>query len=170
MQATPYGRLSADNVIPLDVSVTLARPTLLVEPSVAALVNGHTVTSAILPMADKDSKAGQSGYTIFAEHFEAAFVSANAWKMRVGSGLAQPEDSVSGRSQVLWAVRFHDATQSPAGTGITYHVEPNPGFYAPKPLARTLTSGTVTIKTKFVPEGAATRQTGTSHLGGDQTV
>jgi LysM repeat protein len=166
-QAIPYATLSSDNVIPLEVSLTLARPTLLVEPTVAGLVNGHTVTSAILPMADKDSKAGQSGYTTFAEHFEAAFVSANGWKMRVGSGLAEPDDSVNGRSQVLWAVRFQDSAPGVTGAGITYHVQTNPGFYAPKPLARTLTSGTVTIKTKFVAEGAPGA---TSHLGGDQTV
>ncbi len=126
-----------DNVIALDVALTFERQVLLTDPSVAALEDGLSVTSAILPQADRE---GAVAYTVYATAFERAFQT-SAWYMKIGEGLRQTASGEDQRSQQLWTVRFGNAK----GTGIFFEIGAEPSYYAPRPVAHSLESKTVTI-------------------------
>lgn len=126
-----------DNIIALDVALTFERQALLTDPSVAALEDGLSVTSTILPQADSE---GAVAYTAYATAFERAFQT-SAWYMKIGEGLRQTASGDDQRSQQLWSVRFGNAK----GTGIFFEIGAEPSYYAPRPVARSLESKTVTI-------------------------
>jgi LysM repeat protein len=139
--------LAAGDIIPLSLTLTFSRDPELVEPSVAALEGGLSVDSAVLPQADTVSR-GSSAYTGFAAAFEAIFQKSGGWFTRVGAGTADPGETSDGRSQTLWAVRFAIAAGQ---AGIRYSLDQTPGYFAPKPIARTLTTATVDIVPTYEP-------------------
>jgi len=145
-------KITTGNIIEMDVALTLARNPLLVEPSVAALQDGLRVSGAILPHADSDANVA---YTAFSLVFEQIFQTAD-WYLKVGEGLSRNGDDAAGGAQQLWAVRFGKA----AGTGIYFKLGAQPSYYAPKPVAKALRSGAVTI-TSY-----GTGETQTLHLDG----
>jgi LysM repeat protein len=153
-QSISFDSLPTDNIIPLSLGLELSRPPLLVTPMVAALVDGTSVTSPILPLPDAQTISKQSGYATFAADFEATFKKTGTWFMRVGAGLAKPDDTVNGRAQTLWAVRLQDPASKSPSSGIAYTIAPTPTYYAPKPLARSLTSTAVKVDTKFESDGS----------------
>lgn len=143
--------MADENIIPLSVILTLSRSPLLVAPSVAGLSNGLSVSSSILPIPDpveNNAEEAPSGYTLFAATFEAIFKIEGEWTTRVGAGAASPGDTPDGRTQTLWAVRFAQTKQS---AGIFYDLKAAPGYFAPKPISRSLTSAIVEIYPEFDP-------------------
>jgi hypothetical protein len=130
-------RIRAGNIIEMDVALMLARNPLLVEPSVAALQDGLGVSAAILPHADTDANVR---YTAFSKAFEQIFDTAD-WYLKVGEGLSRDGEDAAGGAQQLWAVRFGKTV----GKGIHFTLGTNPSYYAPKPVAKALQSGQVTI-------------------------
>jgi hypothetical protein len=130
-------RIRAGNIIELDVALTLKRNPLLVEPSVAALQDGLSMSAAILPHADTDANVR---FTVFSKAFEQIFDTA-AWNLKVGEGLSRDGEDAAGGAQQLWAVRFGKT----AGQGIYFKLGTNPSYYAPKPVTKALQSGPVTI-------------------------
>ncbi|MCA1774212.1 MAG: hypothetical protein LC676_00950 [Loktanella sp.] len=145
-----FAEVSGDNVIPLSLSIAFERPALLVEPVVAGLVNGHAVRSPILPKPDDGAAAGTSSYEDFAFALEDAFKDATGWSIRTGSGVAAPDETVNGRLQTFFALRMRDAGQS-AGEGIHYTIGDQPGFFAPKPLSKSLVTGTYSVLSVYDP-------------------
>jgi hypothetical protein len=130
-------KIAAGNIIELDVALTLARNPLLVEPAVAALQDGLSVSGAVLPHADSDANVA---YTAFATTFEQIFQTAD-WYLKVGEGLSSAGEDAAAGTQQLWAVRFGKA----AGKGVYFKLGAQPSYYAPKPVAKALQSGAVTI-------------------------
>ncbi|MBV9774528.1 MAG: LysM peptidoglycan-binding domain-containing protein, partial [Gemmatimonadetes bacterium] len=151
------GGVAAGNLIELDVTLVFERDARLTDPAVAALEQGLAVASAILPRADADHDVA---YTEFATSFEAVFQTA-AWRMKVGEGLRRENDDDTQQSQQLWAVRFGAA----AGDGIYFQIDAAPGYYAPKPISRSLESQTVAVKD--YPSGETVKQ---SFTGVDQNL
>ncbi len=139
------------NILPLSVMLTLSRNPLLVAPSVAGLSGGLAVSSSILPTPDplsSDSQTNPSGYAQFAATFESIFKQDGDWSTRVGMGTADPGATPDGRSQTLWAVRFADKT---GASGIAFTLGKTPGYFAPKPISRSITSAKVQIYPDFDP-------------------
>ncbi|MET3709494.1 hypothetical protein ABIC65_000174 [Sphingomonas trueperi] len=130
-------RIAAGNIIEMDVALRLSRNPLLVEPSVAALRDGLSVSGAILPHADSDANVA---YTAFSVQLEKMFQTAD-WYLKVGEGLSRQGEDAAGGTQQLWAVRFGKT----AGKGIYFELGTQPSYYAPKPVAKALQSGAVTI-------------------------
>jgi hypothetical protein len=130
-------QIAAGNIIEMDVALTLARNPLLVEPAVAALQDGLSVSGVILPHADSDSNVA---YTAFSTTFEQIFQTAD-WYLKVGEGLSRAGEDAAAGTQQLWAVRFGKA----AGQGVYFTLGAQPSYYAPKPVAKALQSGAVTI-------------------------
>lgn len=130
-------KITTGNIIEMDVALTLAREPLLVEPSVAALQDGLRVSGAILPHADSDANVA---YTVFSVDFEKIFQTSD-WYLKVGEGLSRAGADAAGGSQQLWAVRFGKAKDK----GIYFTLGTQPSYYAPKPVAKALRSGAVTI-------------------------
>ncbi len=130
-------KITTGNIIEMDVGLTLVRNPLLVEPAVAALQDGISVSGAILPHADTDANVA---YTAFSVTFEAMFQTAD-WYLKVGEGLSRNGEDAAAGTQQLWAVRFGKA----AGKGIYFELGTQPSYYAPKPVAKALQSGAVTI-------------------------
>lgn len=127
----------AGNVLELDVTLAFERQALLADPDVAALEEGLSVASIILPQADRVDTVA---YVEFATAFEAVFQTA-AWWMKVGEGLREDVAGQARRTQQLWAVRFGKN----AGDGIHFKLGDAPSYYAPLPVARSLESRTVQI-------------------------
>ena len=125
------------NIIELDVSLSFHRNAVLTEPSVAALEQGVTVTSAILPKADSVETVA---YVEFATAFENVFQTPS-WYMKVGEGLRQVGETSDNSSQQLWAVRFGTSKDQ----GIYFEIGPTPSYYAPKPIAKSLENKTVSL-------------------------
>ncbi|HEX8640831.1 MAG TPA: hypothetical protein VF704_06710 [Allosphingosinicella sp.] len=144
--------IKAGNIIEMDVALTLARNPLLVEPAVAALEDGLSVSGAVLPHADTDAGIA---YTAFSAAFEEIFDTAD-WSLKVGEGLSRDGEDAAGGAQQLWAVRFGKK----AGQGIYFELGTKPSYYAPKPVAKALQSGQVTIV------GYETGDSETLHLDG----
>lgn len=129
--------IAAGNIIEMDVALTLTRNPLLVEPAVAALRDGLSISGAILPHADSDANVA---YTAFSTTFEQIFRTAD-WYLKVGEGLSRLGEDAAAGTQQLWAVRFGKT----AGTGIFFELGTQPSYYAPKPVARALRGGAVTL-------------------------
>jgi len=132
----PLNKVAEGNVLPLNMNLTFERQARLIEPTVAALNDGLSVTSAILPQPDTQG----SSYKQFATAFEQAF-DGSQWSLKVGEGLAkqgEQEKQSNQRNQQLWAVRFGKQK----GQGIYFKIGDAPSYYAPKPIAKSLESRT----------------------------
>jgi hypothetical protein len=135
--------IASGNIIELDVTLILSRNPVLTDPTVAALADGLSVSGTVLPKPDVGETPGEApAYVGFATAFETAFQTSD-WYMKVGEGMKLESDSGDNNTALqLWAVRFGTAT----GQGIFFQiVEDEPSYYAPKPIATTLTSKTVQI-------------------------
>lgn len=146
--AVDIDTLAAGSILPLSLTLGLRRVAALVEPDVAGLEGGVAVTSTLLPVPDPVA-ASTSGYSQFAKAFEALFQQPGAWMTRVGSGTADPGSTPDGRSQTLWAARFALQDGAP---GIRYRLDPAPGYFAARPIARSLTSDSVQIYPAYRPD------------------
>ena len=130
----------SQNLIALDVSLVFSRKAELVTPQIAALTDGIAVSSAILPQAD--SKAETSSYTQFATALETCLQTSD-WYIKAGNGLTQAGNSERMQTQQIFAVRFGRS----AGKGIYFQIAEQAAYYAPLPVAKSLSSNTVIIKT-----------------------
>lgn len=144
--------IALGNILEMDVTLTLVRNPLLVDPAVAALQGGIGVSAAILPHADSDANVT---YKAFSTAFEQIF-DTEQWYLKVGEGLSSDGEDAAGGTQQLWAVRFGRV----ASQGIYFELGSDPSYYAPKPIAKALESGAVTI-TRY-----ATGESETLHLDG----
>jgi len=144
--------VATGNVLPLNVSLTFERQAQLTEPTVAALNEGLSVTSTILPQPDTNGNS----YQTFATAFEEAFVNSQ-WSLKVGEGLVeQGKQSSDQRNQQLWAVRFGKQK----GQGIYFELGTTPSYYAPKPIAKSLESQTVQLEDYTTGEQVTSSFTG----------
>jgi hypothetical protein len=144
--------VAPQNLIPLDVSLTLTRNAALVEPLIAGLPDGLSVRSSILPFANAPDPNSASSYTVFATALEAC-LQTSGWYMRTGAGLSPVTEGDSSRTDQLYAVRFGISS----GTGIYYDIGADAGYYAPLPVATALESDTVTLP--VYANGGTTTQT-----------
>ncbi|WP_230515889.1 MULTISPECIES: LysM peptidoglycan-binding domain-containing protein [unclassified Janthinobacterium] len=133
----PLAQLAGANRIALDVALVLTRQAILLDPVLAALPDGASVVSAVLPQADTDG--GASSYTTFAKALEASLKTPQ-WSMRAGAGLTRV-GSAGQQTQQLFAVRFSDTP----GLGIHFRLGQQASYYAPLPVANSLESRTVSI-------------------------
>ncbi len=132
--------LGSDNLIALDVGLTLMRNSLLVEPLIAGLPDGVAVRSGIAPQTNLASESSSSSYTLFATALETVLQTAT-WEMKAGAGLSK-SGSASGQGlQQLFAVRFGKS----AGNGIYFQIGEKASYYAPLPIAKSLENDTVTV-------------------------
>lgn len=129
--------LVPDSIIELDVRIAFARQALLTDPAVAALPDGLVVTSPLLPQADGGNSVA---YTQYATAFEQVFQT-TGWYMKVGTGLPQAGQAGTTGARQLWAARFGSAP----GQGISFTIGATPSYYAPLPVATSLTSRSATI-------------------------
>ncbi|WP_266156565.1 lytic transglycosylase [Dyella silvatica] len=126
--------LAAGDLIELDLTLSLARQSLLVDPDIAALPGGVSVDCPLLPKPD----GGESiAYTDFAKRFETVFQTAT-WRLRVGEGLRAQSNAGGGNSRQLWAVRF-------GANGIAFDIGDAASYYAPRPIARALVNRSATL-------------------------
>ncbi|MBT2117094.1 LysM peptidoglycan-binding domain-containing protein [Dyella sp. LX-66] len=126
--------LAAGDLIELDLSLSLTRQPLLVDPEVATLPGGLSVDCPVLPKPD----GGESiAYTDFAKRFETVFQD-RTWRLRVGEGLRAQSDAGNANSRQLWAVRF-------GAGGIGYKIGDASSYYAPRPIARALVNRSATL-------------------------
>jgi hypothetical protein len=132
-------QLTSGNIIELGLDFVLTRQAILVQNEVAALDDGLSVTSTILPLANTSS-SGSVVYTNFATNFETTFQTAD-WYLKIGEGIAQSAGGAPGNSEQLYAVRFGTAS----GKGIYFEIGDTPSYYAPKPIAKALESRSATI-------------------------
>lgn len=129
--------IKSENIIELDVDLIFTRQALLTDPTVAALNDGLSVSSGLLPQADNKETIA---YTDFAAGFESVFTT-DQWQMKVGEGLRKTDQGQSNRDQQLWATRFGKEP----GQGIYFDIGDSASYYAPKPVAKSLQSKKVEI-------------------------
>ena len=137
--AIQTSELASGNILELGLDFVLTRQAVLVQDEVAALDNGLSVTSTILPLANASS-SGSVVYTTFATDFEKTFQTTD-WYLKIGEGIAQSGGGAPGNSEQLYAVRFGTAS----GKGIYFEIGDAPSYYAPKPIANALESQSATI-------------------------
>ncbi|MEV7595929.1 LysM domain-containing protein [Kitasatospora sp. NPDC089797] len=129
--------LTADDIVPLTLTLTLTRRDELVDPALRA-TPVHADTTAIMPIGGADDSTEVSLRT-FAEGMQEAFRTAD-WQFRVGTSAATTAHGADDGA-TLWAVRMGLTP----GKGLGCTVQGGPGFYAPKPLATALREVTATI-------------------------
>jgi LysM repeat protein len=154
------GAVAPENLIRLDVSFALTRNATLVEPLIAGLSDGVSVRSAILPFANGSDPTAASSYTKFATQLETCLKTPE-WSMRTGAGLSPVTSGASSQTDQLYAARFATST----GQGIYFEIGANAGYYAPLPVATSLTSGAVQLST--YTRGGTTTQSQVNFIGID---
>ncbi|WP_156398292.1 hypothetical protein [Caulobacter sp. Root1455] len=151
----------ADNVVRLRLFLMQSRNPRLVDAQLLDVDGGVTVQTEILPYSTT-AQDSQDALKPFAQQMETAFVT-SAWQYRVGAGPADPDEPLANQLYTVWAARF--AAQG-SNVGLTMTVGDEPVFYAPKPVAKSQSSGTVTLpayvtgKGLSPGEGASTTFTG----------
>jgi LysM repeat protein len=151
----------ADNVVRLRLFLMQTRNPRLVDARLLDLDGGVTVQTEILPYSTT-AQDSQDALKPFAQQMETAFVT-SAWQYRVGAGPADPDEPLANQLYTVWATRF--AAQG-STVGLTFTVGDEPVFYTPKPVAKSQSSGTVTLpayvtgKGLSPGEGASTTFTG----------
>lgn len=154
--AVPLGSVSDENIIQLTLGLTLSRQPALTDPALRALTDGLSVTSTIRPLMDDDtpppSPPGEAspGDTAndpppqtmkrFANDLEGVFNQAD-WQFRVGTGAGAPDQPRGQRAFTVWVVRMGKNQSS----GLWYQLGSQASFYAPKPVARKMHTGTVKL-------------------------
>ena len=146
------GGLVADDLIRLDVSLTLTRQTALVDPLIAGLPDGLSVNSPILPFADAGSDGTASNYGSFADALETC-LQTDDWFMRTGSGLSPVTAGAPVQTDQLYAVRFGRSD----GKGVYVQLGSDAGYYAPLPVAKSLKSGKATLEIYSTGGGTSQR-------------
>lgn len=121
--------VAAADVIPLRLAFTLTRQSGLVDPALRPIAGGLADTTPIHPATSADSADDTVTLLAFAQAFETAFVTAD-WQLRVGTATSD-----------VWAVRM----ATTPGAGLGYEIQSAPSFFAPKPVAVTLKSGSAEI-------------------------
>ncbi|MBB4952054.1 LysM repeat protein [Agrobacterium vitis] len=147
--------IASKNLIRLDVGLTFTRNATLVEPLIAGLPDGLSVTSPILPYANGSDATQSSSFTSFASALETC-LQTDTWYMCTGAGLSPVTTGNSSQTDQLYAVRFGKI----AGVGIYFDIAPNAGYYAPLPVATSLESGTVQLNI-YATGGTSTTQSTT---------
>ena len=151
----------ADNVLRLRLFLLQSRNPRLVDPRLLDLDGGVTVQTEILPYSTT-AQDSQDALLPFAQQMETAFVT-SAWQYRVGAGPADPDEPLANQLYTVWVTRFAKAGSN---DGLTFTLGDEPLFYAPKPVAKSQTSGMVTLpayvtgKGLSPGQGAATTFTG----------
>jgi hypothetical protein len=120
--------VAPQDIIPLRLDFTLTRQSGLVDPALRP-IGGLSDSTLIHPATASDVASDAVSLVDFAKTFEAAFATAD-WQLRVGTG-------ASG----VWAVRMAIT----AGSGLGYQIGDAPSFFAPKPVAVELKSGSAEI-------------------------
>lgn len=139
-------QVAAANVNRLKLDLTLARAERLVDPSLLDTAGGMAVTTEI-PAFTTGSTTGEAdqppsdALLTFAQSFEAAFVTTD-WQMRVGAAPADPAEPRGNQTFTVWAVRF---ALGGSCQGMTFTLDESVVFYAPKPVANQLYTGSIAL-------------------------
>lgn len=164
--------ISNDDIIELSVALTLERQSELCDPSLRAS-DGTSATTEIKPLMDapstnsnnsqdsdsnSDNNPNPQNLVYFADTFEPIFQTAD-WQMLVGSSAPDPSAPRGSQTPTVWAVRMGKK----AGVGFYYEIGEQASFYAPKPIAQTMETATVSINNytsgKSYPDGDAVSKT-----------
>ncbi|HEX2020061.1 MAG TPA: hypothetical protein VGO17_14075, partial [Aurantimonas sp.] len=166
---------SDSDIIRLELAIRFTRQSRLVDPILRSLADGLTATSTIpvdgtLPAQpdagaeNGDTPAYPVGLAQFAKDFETAFVT-DGWRMRIGTTAADPSTPNNLRTPSIWAVRMAVADGS-APKGLGFEIGNDPRYFAPLPVADSLQTLTVDVKSyatgKPYRDGAAVTITFTS--------
>lgn len=149
------------DIVRLELAIRFTRQAMLVSPALRALRDGVTVTAPVpvdaslptLPAAGTDRDPGDMpaypvALTAFARDFERVFVG-NGWRMRVGTGSADPGTPGDTRTATVWAVRMA-VSGSTDPKGIGFRIGNTPCYFAPLPIAshlQTLQVGVLPYRT-----------------------
>ncbi len=152
-----------DDIVPLQVSLTLARRAVPADPALAAEADGLTATAEVAARTDTTDGVALDG---FAAAFEAIFTTAD-WELRVGTGNGEPSQPRGAASRSVWAVRL---AKGASGKGLGFELGTGMSYYAAKPLANALRSGTVDVVAYATGSGLAPKGTPTTFDGVDLNV
>ncbi|MBY4709575.1 LysM peptidoglycan-binding domain-containing protein [Burkholderia cepacia] len=143
------------NVTRLQLWLVQRRRTDLVDPSLLDTTGGASIETEISPHLDyvlsvpapageaddAASDASVDALLTFARDFETAFVT-HDWQLRAGTGPADPDEALSNQTYTVWSVRFN---LNDSSKGIAFTLGTAASFFAPKPLANSLYSGSVVL-------------------------
>lgn len=137
-------RISSEDIIRLSVSLTFSRNAALSDPALRGIPDGLAITSVIMPVTnDQTGSSHDSGkdpsvsLKAFANDLENVFKTAD-WQLRVGVDAASRDQPKTSQYHSVWAVRL--ANKIDAAAGLRYQIDPKPSFYAPRPIARCLST------------------------------
>jgi hypothetical protein len=165
-------QISTDDIIELSLALTLERQSEPCDSSLRAIEGGTSATTEIKPLMDapatnsgdrQESNSGDNpnpqNLAYFANTFETIFQTGD-WRMLVGLSAPDPGAPPRGnQTSTVWAVRMGKKQ----GAGFYYEIGDQASFYAPKPVAQTLETATVSINNytsgKSYPGGDAASKT-----------
>lgn len=138
--ALPVTTVVSDNVVRLRLTLLQNRLPSLVDASLFDVPGGLSAAAEI-PAETATGEAVSDALLQFAQQMEEAFVTPD-WQYRVGSGPGDPDAALSDQTYTVWAVRF---ARNGSNQGMAFSLVDAPVFFAPKPVAKCLYSGSVVL-------------------------
>lgn len=135
--------ISSEDIIRLSVSLTFSRKAALNDPALRGIPDGLAVTSVIMPVTNDQTGSSHNSekdlsvsLKAFANDLENVFRTAD-WQLRVGVDAASRDQPKTSQYHSVWAVRLADREDA---AGLRYQIDSKPSFYAPRPIARCLST------------------------------
>lgn len=135
--------VSSEDIIRLSVSLTFSRNATLSDPALRGIPDGLAITSVIMPVTNEQTGSSHdSGKDLsvslkaFANDLENVFETAD-WQLRVGVDAASLDQPKTSQYHSVWAVRLANREDA---AGLRYQIDSKPSFYAPRPIARCLST------------------------------
>jgi LysM repeat protein len=138
--ALPLASVVSNNVVRLRLTLLQNRLPSLVDASLLDVPGGVSV-SAEIPAYTATGKDISDALLSFAHQMEVAFLTQD-WQYRVGTGPGDPDVALSDKAYTIWAVRF---ARNGSNQGMAFTIGDAPVFFAPKPVAKCLYSGSVVL-------------------------
>lgn len=141
-----------DNIVELQLAFILKRATGLIDPALLDTAGGVSVVTTIPPQVttgpSQDVKHTDAApadappadaLLAFAKAAEKVF-DTSTWQFNIGAGAADPAEARGNQTFTVWAVR---RSVGQSTTGLSFDLGTSPVYYAPKPVAKSLYTGTI---------------------------
>jgi len=138
--ALPLTAVVSDNVVRLRLTLLQNRLPALVDASLLDVPSGVSVAAEI-PAYTATGEEVSDALLQFSQQMEAAFFTQD-WQYRVGSGPGDPNEGLSDQTYTVWVVRF---ARNGSNQGMAFTLGDAPVFFAPKPVAKCLYSGSMVL-------------------------
>ncbi|HJT59189.1 MAG TPA: LysM peptidoglycan-binding domain-containing protein [Ktedonobacteraceae bacterium] len=137
----PPGWLNEQQIFALTLALRITRTSGLVAGDLATVADLREVTTEIAPLVQHLGDTSETlGLTVFASRFEEALTVADAYQLKVATGVDRFRRSPARSASTLWAVRLSLGPTDTTGLSLSVANPGVPALFAPRPVSNRLAS------------------------------